>query len=104
MGEYARALGAPSVALLAAAAAGFIAHRQWATARNKLKLDFFDRRVTIYTSALEVINWMTEPTLEREQCIADLRKQTAIARWLLSPLIAEHLTDLNKRARLANAA
>ncbi len=53
--EYVRVLGTPVVALLAASIAGFIANRQWKTARNKLKLDLFDKRIAIYKLAITAL-------------------------------------------------
>jgi len=95
--EYAKALGAPVVAVVAAVIAGVIAYRQWITARNKLKLDLFDRRLKIYTDAFAVIKWMAEPDLSDRQLIWNLEKSYAESRWLLGEEVTIHLRDLFHR-------
>jgi len=45
---YVQALGPTIIALAASGIAGYIAFRQWLTARNRLKLDLFDKRFAIY--------------------------------------------------------
>jgi hypothetical protein len=100
--EYAKALGAPLVALVAASIAGWIGFRQWATARNKLKLDFFDRRMAIYTLAVEVIDWLADPDYEDASCISRLRDAATSARWLLEPSVevyANYLVSTARRVR-----
>jgi hypothetical protein len=54
--EYVKALGTPLAALVAAFIGGFIAYRQMQTAKNKLKLDLFDKRVAVYKAAVDLIN------------------------------------------------
>ena len=53
--EYVKALGTPVVAIVAASIAGAIAYRQLRTARNKLKLDLFDKRMAVYQNAVQLI-------------------------------------------------
>lgn len=96
--EYVKALGAPAVALVAATIAGWLGFRQWATARNKLKLDFFDRRMTIYTAAVNVIDWLADPDFDDITCISKLREAATSARWLLGRHVSEHISDLAKQA------
>jgi hypothetical protein len=61
--EELQAVGTPCVAVLAAFVAGMIAYRQWRTAeaaketaRNKLKLDLFEKRWAIYEAASSLIS------------------------------------------------
>lgn len=99
--EYIKALGTPVVALTAAVIAGGIAFLQWITARNKLKLDFFDRRMTIYNSAIQVIDWNTSPDLEHSLCISELRNHALTARWLMSSDVENYLNSLLRKANKA---
>lgn len=97
--EYIKALGPTIVALIAASIAGVIAYRQWKTARNKLKLDLFDKRLTIYNTAFEAIKWMAEPMPENNIAISNLAVSYAHARWLLDREVADHLRTLFDRSR-----
>jgi hypothetical protein len=102
--EYAKALGAPIVALVAALIAGSIAYRQWRTARNKLKLDLFEKRLQVYEAAVEVINLMTRPYApDREELDKQVAKFVS-ARWLFGKDVAAHLHGLEQHANLALAA
>lgn len=96
--EYIKAIGTPIVALFAALIAGWIAYRQWVTARNKLKLDFFDRRMAIYTAAVNVINWMVDADYDKKECLKELRNLIPMSRWLLGCTISDHLNNLMKKA------
>jgi hypothetical protein len=95
--EYVKALGTPAVALLASLAAAIIAYRQWKTASNRLKLDFYDRRMEIYSSAQELINFVAAPLPIDSDHILNLSKAFGGAHWLLSPKVAKHLNGLAQR-------
>ena len=97
--EYVKALGTPLVALVAASIASLIAYRQWNTAREKLKLDMFDRRMEIYTCALAVIHWMASYKPDKDsEPVFQLQTLNAKVRWLLSEEISEFLRNLAYRA------
>lgn len=98
--EYVKALGTPTIALLASLVAAMIAYRQWKTASNKLKLDFFDRRMEIYRAAQELINLVAYPLPISTDHVAELARPFAAAHWLLSPEIAKHLKELAQRTWL----
>lgn len=95
--EYVKALGTPTVALLASIVAAFIAYRQWRTARNKLKLDFFDRRMEIYNCAVQLINLTYYPLPIDEDGIIELANKLDGAHWLLDRKLAAHLHSLAQR-------
>jgi hypothetical protein len=82
--EYVRALGTPVIALLAAVIAGVIAYRQSVTARNKLKLDLFDKRMEIYSLALEVLNSIRSHEVADYTYVAKLEQKLYSARWLFN--------------------
>src|ERR1700733_1277510 len=53
--QYVWALGPSFVAIVAALIAGYIALRQWLTARHRLKLDIFDKRFAVYEATKMLI-------------------------------------------------
>lgn len=92
--EYVKALGTPVVAIVAASIAGAIAYRQLRTARNKLKLDLFDKRMSVYQNAVQLITecaWVEPVDWAR---VVELSKNFPSARWLFNVAIAEHLQTL----------
>jgi hypothetical protein len=46
---YVSALGTPLIAAVAAIIAGWSAYRQWRTARDSLRFDLFEKRLTLTT-------------------------------------------------------
>ena len=60
--EYVRALGTPCAALLAALITGYFTYKQWKTARNKLKLDLFEKRFKVYEAGMEIIREVVKPS------------------------------------------
>lgn len=96
--EYVKALGTPIVALIAASIAGGIAYRQWVTARNKLKLDLFDRRMAVYMSAVRVLEQIRNGAREGFSEIEKLQDSATAARWLFDIPTAMHLYELALRA------
>jgi hypothetical protein len=97
--EYVKALGTPVVALTAACIAGVVAFKQWQTASRKLKLDFFDRRLNIYSAATKLAKHVVHPLpLSRQSEIADLSENFSAARWLMDDEVADYLAALRERA------
>lgn len=95
--EYVKALGAPIVALIAAAIAAGIAYRQWSTARNKLKLDLFEKRMEVYKAAVDLIKEMALPHPMKWGRISELSGQLSSGRWLFGPKVETYLNDLMAR-------
>lgn len=96
--EYTRALGTPAVAFLAALVAGVIAYRQWTTARNKLKLDFFDKRMAIYRVAVDVLESGRSADASSADVIQKLQDALYSARWLFNMEVELYLHKLGLRA------
>jgi hypothetical protein len=96
--EYTKALGAPIVALIAGCIAGGIAYQQWKTARDKLKLDLFDRRMAVYNSATTMINAMTTSPPIASELVQRLALDFVPSPWLLSSEVADYLANLVDRA------
>lgn len=96
--EYVKALGAPVVALVAATIAGSIAYRQWNTARNKLKLDLFEKRLKVYDAAVELLKAIAMPEPVDWEFIRDASARMSAATWLFNREVADHLSLLVARA------
>lgn len=96
--EYVKALGAPIVALIAACIAGGIAYQQWRTARNKLKLDLFDKRLKVYKACSSLIQELHMPTRMEMKFYDDTMSEVSGAFWLFDKEVAEYIDTLMKRA------
>lgn len=94
--DYVKALGTPMVALLASVIAGFIANRQWKTARNKLKLDLFDKRIAIYKLALNALQNIRTDKMN-VMAVEELENSLHAARWLFNTEVAIYLHELALR-------
>jgi hypothetical protein len=81
------ALMTPTVAVLAA----FVALRQWSTARNKLKLDLFDRRFAVYQAARTLIGHIGTSGGVSEEAIIGFVTATREAKWLLNDDLDKYL-------------
>lgn len=85
---YVTALSVPVIA----AFGGLIAYRQWKTARDKLKLDIFDRRMAVYQAATSELTralggW---EDMGKADSIPDKLKLQE-AKWLMSKEVAAYL-------------
>ena len=84
---YVSALGLPTVAALAA----LIALQQWKTARSKLKLDLFEKRIAVYACVQETLGHAARNgNLDEERQIAYL-SGTKSAKWLFRSDVAAYL-------------
>ena len=97
---YWSAFATPFVALVAAAIAASIAYRQWktaaaavATAKNKLKLDLFERRFNVFQATSRLIVKMTQDTVHEGKVIAMLLGETAGAEFLFDETVHRYLVD-----------
>ncbi|MGN7875565.1 hypothetical protein ACTJKJ_18545 [Roseateles sp. 22389] len=99
--EYVKALGAPVVALIAALLAGSIAYRQWSTARSKLKLDLFEKRLKVYDAAWQMIATLNDPKTVTIEHFKTYLLGIATARWLYGPEVTTLLIELQRDAQRA---
>lgn len=87
--QYISAIGIPLIAALAA----WIAFRQFQIARNKLKLELFDKRMEIYSTVRETLSSIArQGRLTQEQEIQYLQG-TRSARWLFGPEVSNYLDE-----------
>lgn len=81
------ALLVPVVGILAVC----IAYRQWRTAQNKLKFDLFDRRMSVYQTACEMLAFVTTHGSITQQEEIKYVAGTRPARWLFSQEVFDYL-------------
>ncbi|GAB3033886.1 hypothetical protein GCM10027285_15710 [Oleiagrimonas citrea] len=87
--EYISAIGIPIIAAIAA----WIAFRQSQIARNKLKLDLFDKRMEVYSAVREALGCITrQGNLTQEQQLQYLQG-TRTARWVFGIEVAHYLDE-----------
>lgn len=87
--QYISAIGIPIIAAIAA----WIAFRQFQIARNRLKLDLFDKRMEVYEAVREALgNISRQGNLTQEQQIEYLQG-TRTARWLFGPEVYHYLDE-----------
>lgn len=84
---YLAALLTPIVAVLGS----FIAYRQWRLAQNKLKLELFDRRFSVYDATRALIASITSSGKAEGDEVFKFMVATREAKWLLNDSIAEYL-------------
>lgn len=86
---YLSALLVPTVAIFGS----IIAYRQWRTAQNKLKLDLFERRFSVYDSARKLIGSIMTSGKARDEEVHRFLSETREAKWLLNTEIAKYLDE-----------
>lgn len=86
---YLSALLVPTITILGF----FIAHRQWRTAQNKLKLDLFERRFSVYDTARKLIGSIMGSGRAADAEVMRFLFGTREAKWLLNNDIAEYLYE-----------
>lgn len=93
--SYLTALITPTVAALGL----WIALQQLQTARSKLKLDLFDRRIAVYQSIMEFIGSILTTGKVKEEERFKYLQATRDARWLFGDEIVSYIdVDIHKRA------
>ena len=101
--EYVKALGAPFVAVVAAVIASAISYQQWRTARNKLKLDLFEKRLKVYEGCNEIISEIHLPIPFAVKRLEDFTSTVSSAPWLFDDKVAKYVDSLLIRAAQALA-
>jgi len=96
------ALGAPIIALIVGGFGVAIARRQWLTAQNRLKLDLFDRRLSVYEQTRELlVRRMALAQVDAKE-INEFAIKVRIAKWLFNPTMAEYLQEIAKKTAEIN--
>lgn len=84
---YLAALLTPTVAVLGS----LIAYWQWRLAQNKLKLDLFDRRFSVYEAARTLLASIMTSGKAKDEEVFKFIFATREAKWLLNASVAEYL-------------
>jgi hypothetical protein len=84
---YISALLVPVVAFFGA----LIAYRQWRTAQNKLKLELFERRFSVYDAARNLISSIAGGGRAKDDEVFKYLSGIREARWLLDTDLDEYL-------------
>ena len=74
----------------------YIAYQQWQTNQQRLKIDLYDRRLSVYKAVTKYLNAVLttlHPTLEN---LFEFHRSTAEADFLFGPDIRKYLDDLYK--------
>ncbi|MEM5406200.1 hypothetical protein [Paraburkholderia unamae] len=93
---YLSALMVPLIAVLGVA----IAYRQWRTAQNKLKLDLFEKRFSVYDAARRMLASVMTSGKVRDEELFKFMVATREAKWLLSNDVARYLDEVLRRRML----
>ena len=84
---YISALATPVLAVLGV----LIAYRQWATARDKLRLDLYERRLAVYQAARNLLGTVyTLGDISQDAEFAYLNG-TSGSQWLFGPEVKDYL-------------
>ena len=92
--QWLSALLTPVIGLLA----GYIAYEQMRTARAKLRLDLFDKRVALYEAAMTFLAHVgTSGTVTHAERVAFFR-EVRNSRFLFEPTVHERMVTIYQRA------
>ncbi|QKO22323.1 hypothetical protein [Rhodoferax sp. BAB1] len=84
---YSSALLTPIVAVFGA----FIAFRQWRLGQNKLKLELFDRRFSVYAASRDLLAGIMTSGRAKDEETFKFLAATREAKWLLDAEIEDYL-------------
>lgn len=99
--EYVARVSVPVVALIAAVAAGYIGWRQWGTARDKLKMDLFDRRFDVYSAVTSYLDQFVTRPNDRGDLLLNFVAAIGPAKWLISSEAHAQLAKIPSRMQSA---
>lgn len=86
---YVTAFATPVVAVLGL----WIAYRQWATARDKLRLDLFERRMAIYDAFRKILGRIGHQAWVSQDDIVQYLIDVSGAKWLFEQEVADYLEN-----------
>jgi len=76
-----------------------VAVLQWRVARNKLRLDLFDRRYKVYEATLGFFRQCVQESTDVDQHLSALNDETSNAEFLFGTDVVNYLDDIRKRAQ-----
>jgi CYTH domain-containing protein len=78
-------------------AVGIVAWQQWRVARNKLRLDLFDRRYKVYNATRAFLSLVLDNAVTEEK-LAEFNLATSDAEFLFGDDVVQFLTQIRQRA------
>jgi hypothetical protein len=79
-------------------AVGFVAWLQWRVARNKLRLDLFDRRWKIYAATSNFVDAINNDPTNVGSYLNDFNAGTSNAEFLFDSDVIEYIKQIRRRA------
>ena len=73
---------------------GIITFMQWKLARNKLKLDLFDKRYVVYKACTQFISAISTAGASSNEEQANFLRDTSDAKWLFNLEIAKYINEI----------
>lgn len=92
---YVTAIATPIVAVMAAIIAGTLSYRSWRTAQNKLKLDLFDKRMSLFDElqSFFLLVYSEKWSCDEEDSFEEFLKFRTEANWIFSDSINKWLKE-----------
>jgi len=88
----------PITTLIVGLAVVFIAWRQWQVARNKLRLDLFDRRYKVYDATKKFLAAILRDATFTDSQLFEFYAGTSDTEFLFSSDVVDYLAQIRKRA------
>jgi|SRR4051812_23903199 hypothetical protein len=76
----------------------FIAWQQWQVARNKLRLDLFDRRYKVYDATRKFLAMILRDATFTDSQLIEFAAGTSDAEFLFGSDVVDYLAQIRKRA------
>ena len=73
-------------------AGAYIAFQSWNTARNKLKLDLFERRLTVFEGATNFVGSIVTSGKVEPLALSKYLATTRTTRWVLNESVSQYLS------------
>jgi hypothetical protein len=88
----------PIATLVLSVAVGIVAFQQWRVARNKLRLDLFDRRYEIYDATRRFLRDSVQDFAHIDQHLVEFNDKTSNAEFLFDADVVNYLEQIRQRA------
>ncbi len=92
--EWMKGMPAAIIAVAGVLITGFIAYRQYAVAKAKLKLDLFDKRYAIYQEIWEILSGVVINGTKRNGLYTPFNNLRPKVRYLFGTKIAEYVDQM----------
>ena len=89
---------APSATLIVGLSVAFIAWQQWRVARNKLRMDLFDRRYKVYEATRQFLSVILRDATFKDSDLFTFYAGISDSEFLFRSDVVDYLTQMRKRA------